>query len=281
MKSKRLLAARSAHGDNHHGDRRRRRHPAGPDQRRSNESGRGSQLRGRAHGDRSFRGRQALGLRGDSIPSAARRLLVSNLCRRKSQWRARPRHREWNRFADYRRRTARLPLHWHRIRYPAHVTGIDPGPFNTSDPVQIGSSTLLSFSPTGSSTSGTLFMHGIRGNQFAVRVLGATGRTRILEFNFALPHGWPGRPRTARIRAGACAQDGRDGTGPPASWPHRTHRRSLVGWRAHRNGLAPAARHAGRDAGGRPGAAVSRRRPHPSLPRRAASIASAFGIAAH
>ena len=64
------------------------------------------------------------------------------------------------------------------------VTGIDPGPFNNTDPIQIGSSTLLSFSPTGSSTSGTLFIHGLRGNQFAVRVLGATGRTRILEFNF-------------------------------------------------------------------------------------------------
>ena len=65
-----------------------------------------------------------------------------------------------------------------------NVTGIDPGPFNTSDPIQIGSSTLLSFGPAGSSTSGTLFMHGLRGNQFAVRLLGATGRTRILEFNF-------------------------------------------------------------------------------------------------
>lgn len=64
------------------------------------------------------------------------------------------------------------------------VTGIDPGPFNTTDPIQIGSSTLLSFSPNGSSTSGTLFLHGLRGNQFAVRVLGATGRTRVLEFNF-------------------------------------------------------------------------------------------------
>jgi prepilin-type N-terminal cleavage/methylation domain-containing protein len=63
------------------------------------------------------------------------------------------------------------------------VTGIDPGPFNASDPIQIGSSTLLSFSPTGSSTSGTLFILGARGNQFAVRVLGATGRTRIFEFN--------------------------------------------------------------------------------------------------
>ena len=66
-----------------------------------------------------------------------------------------------------------------------NVTGIDPGPFDASDPVQIGSSTLLSFSPTGSSTSGTLFIRGLRGHQFAVRLLGATGRTRILEFNFA------------------------------------------------------------------------------------------------
>jgi hypothetical protein len=64
------------------------------------------------------------------------------------------------------------------------VTGIDPGPFNASDPVQIGSTALLSFSPTGSSTSGTLFIRGRRGHQFAVRVLGATGRTRILEFSF-------------------------------------------------------------------------------------------------
>ena len=80
----------------------------------------------------------------------------------------------------------RLDYHFTGIAFgiKPNVTGIDPGPFNASDPVQIGSSTLLSFSPTGSSTSGTLFIRGLRGNQFAVRVLGATGRTRILEFNF-------------------------------------------------------------------------------------------------
>jgi prepilin-type N-terminal cleavage/methylation domain-containing protein len=70
------------------------------------------------------------------------------------------------------------------FRIQPDVTGIDPGPFNTGDPIQIGSSTLLSFSPTGSSTSGTLFISSVRGNQFAVRLLGATGRTRILEFSF-------------------------------------------------------------------------------------------------
>ena len=81
----------------------------------------------------------------------------------------------------------RLEYHFSGIEFGIHlnVTGIDPGPFNTADPIQIGSSTLLSFSPAGASTPGTLFVRGRRGNQFAVRVLGATARTRILEFNFA------------------------------------------------------------------------------------------------
>ena len=66
-----------------------------------------------------------------------------------------------------------------------NVTSIDAGqPFNPGDPVQIGSSTLLSFSPTGACTSGTIFIRGLRHTQFAVRVLGATGRTRVFEFNF-------------------------------------------------------------------------------------------------
>ena len=65
------------------------------------------------------------------------------------------------------------------------VTSIDPNdPFNPNDPIQIGSSTLVSFSPAGSSTSGTLFLQGAGGHQLAVRLLGITGRTRILRFNF-------------------------------------------------------------------------------------------------
>ena len=81
----------------------------------------------------------------------------------------------------------RLDYHFSGIDFGIHpnVTGIDPGPFNTADPIQIGSSTLLSLSPAGAATSGTLFLRGVRGNQFAVRVLGATARTRILEFHFA------------------------------------------------------------------------------------------------
>jgi prepilin-type N-terminal cleavage/methylation domain-containing protein len=49
-----------------------------------------------------------------------------------------------------------------------------------SDPVHIGRTSLLSFSPLGTSTSGSIYVLGADGTQWAVRVLGATGRVRIL-----------------------------------------------------------------------------------------------------
>jgi prepilin-type N-terminal cleavage/methylation domain-containing protein len=51
-----------------------------------------------------------------------------------------------------------------------------------SDGVRVGSSRILTLGPDGTATSGTLYLHGRRG-QFAVRVLGATGRTRVLRFD--------------------------------------------------------------------------------------------------
>jgi type II secretory pathway pseudopilin PulG len=50
------------------------------------------------------------------------------------------------------------------------------------DPVQIGATTLMSFTPLGTATSGTIYLRGADGSQFAVRVLGATGRTRVLRY---------------------------------------------------------------------------------------------------
>jgi type II secretory pathway pseudopilin PulG len=82
----------------------------------------------------------------------------------------------------------RLDHHFAGVLFGIHqgVVGIDPNqPFNAADPIQIGSSTLLSFSTDGSSTGGTLFIRGEQKHQFAVRVLGTTGRTRVLEFEFA------------------------------------------------------------------------------------------------
>lgn len=51
-----------------------------------------------------------------------------------------------------------------------------------TDGVRIGIARILTMSPDGTATSGTLYLQGRRA-QYAVRVLGATGRTRVLEFD--------------------------------------------------------------------------------------------------
>jgi hypothetical protein len=50
------------------------------------------------------------------------------------------------------------------------------------DGVRIGSARILTMSPNGTATSGTLYLQGRRA-QYAVRVLGATGRTRVLKYD--------------------------------------------------------------------------------------------------
>ena len=50
------------------------------------------------------------------------------------------------------------------------------------DGVRIGSTAFLSLTPIGSATGGTLYIRGIR-SQFAVRILGATGRTRVFFYD--------------------------------------------------------------------------------------------------
>jgi hypothetical protein len=52
-----------------------------------------------------------------------------------------------------------------------------------ADPLRIGSSALLSFSPLGSATSGTLYLAGPTGPQMAIRILGATSRMRVLKYD--------------------------------------------------------------------------------------------------
>jgi hypothetical protein len=51
-----------------------------------------------------------------------------------------------------------------------------------TDGVRIGSSRILTLGPDGTASSGTLYVRGRRG-QFAVRILGVTGRTRVLRFH--------------------------------------------------------------------------------------------------
>ena len=52
------------------------------------------------------------------------------------------------------------------------------------DPIRLGRNDIMTFTPTGTATSGTVYIRSRTGRQFAVRIFGATGRTRILEFNF-------------------------------------------------------------------------------------------------
>jgi hypothetical protein len=56
------------------------------------------------------------------------------------------------------------------------------GALGSSEGVRVGSSRILATSPDGTATSGTLYIQGRRG-QYAVRVLGATGRTRVLRYD--------------------------------------------------------------------------------------------------
>lgn len=52
----------------------------------------------------------------------------------------------------------------------------------SDDPIRLGSSNLLTFSATGSGTSGTIYLRGAT-RQFALRVYGPTGRIRLLELD--------------------------------------------------------------------------------------------------
>ena len=62
------------------------------------------------------------------------------------------------------------------------IDGEGPALGPGDDPVQIGRSTFIAFGASGSGSSGTLYLAGPDGRQFAVRVFGPTGRVRVLEF---------------------------------------------------------------------------------------------------
>ncbi|MBI3048316.1 MAG: GspH/FimT family protein [Acidobacteria bacterium] len=74
------------------------------------------------------------------------------------------------------------------IDTPAHLTDLFPGvaiaiaPELGTDAVRVGSSDLLSFTPLGTATAGTIYVRGRDGTQLAVRVLGATARTRVVRY---------------------------------------------------------------------------------------------------
>ncbi|MEP7310081.1 MAG: GspH/FimT family pseudopilin [Acidobacteriota bacterium] len=57
--------------------------------------------------------------------------------------------------------------------------GTSPG----TDPIKLGTSNILTFSALGTSSSGSLYLRGRMGAQYVIRVLGETGRLRILKFD--------------------------------------------------------------------------------------------------
>jgi type II secretory pathway pseudopilin PulG len=66
--------------------------------------------------------------------------------------------------------------------FPGVTIGVLPDIGISSDPVQIGASSLMTFTPLGTATSGTVYIRGRGPVQYAVRVLGVTGRTRVLRY---------------------------------------------------------------------------------------------------
>jgi type II secretory pathway pseudopilin PulG len=76
-----------------------------------------------------------------------------------------------------------------RIEPPVRLSGQFPGvaigltpDTALRDPTKLGRTNLLSFSPLGTASSGTVYVRGRDGTQWAVRVLGVTGRTRVLRY---------------------------------------------------------------------------------------------------
>lgn len=77
-----------------------------------------------------------------------------------------------------------------RIEPPVRLTDLFPGVtfavnelLSGSDVLRIGRTNLLSFSPAGTATPGTVYLRSRDGTQWAVRVLGATGRVRALRYD--------------------------------------------------------------------------------------------------
>lgn len=74
-----------------------------------------------------------------------------------------------------------------RHHFPGVSFGLMPGvpdldgSVASTEGVRIGATSFLSTAPNGSCTSGTLYIHGRR-RQYAIRILGATGRVRLFAF---------------------------------------------------------------------------------------------------
>lgn len=73
--------------------------------------------------------------------------------------------------------------------YPGTTIELDPnlpdpsGVSGSSDGLRFGRSDIVSFSPAGTCTSGSLYLRSRDGAQYAVRLHGVLGRSRVLRFD--------------------------------------------------------------------------------------------------
>jgi len=68
------------------------------------------------------------------------------------------------------------------LRFATMFPHVTVSPNDPVDSSSTWTTTLMSFTPLGTASSGTLYLRGRDGSQYAVRVLGATGRTRVLRY---------------------------------------------------------------------------------------------------
>ena len=71
------------------------------------------------------------------------------------------------------------------VRLAAMFPHVSVSTHDPADAPAAETTTVMSFTPLGTASSGTLYLRGRDGSQYAVRVLGATGRTRLLRYDAA------------------------------------------------------------------------------------------------
>ena len=70
-----------------------------------------------------------------------------------------------------------------RVRRGSGTAAVDAGGTAPgTDPIRLGSGSIASFSALGTASSGTVYIRGRRDAQYAVRIFGETGKTRMLKF---------------------------------------------------------------------------------------------------
>lgn len=81
----------------------------------------------------------------------------------------------------------RLPERFPGVDFGAEpgLPGVDGSPAPGNDPVRLGTSDGVTFSPSGTTSTGSLYVRGPGGLQYVVRIFGETGRVRVLKFHSA------------------------------------------------------------------------------------------------